>query len=91
MLGQNLQSKILEIAVAMGAVDNGAIDAFHKAIGDPVLEIVEDLVPPATQGLDEFEQEAITGMFSFPRVRRARNIQPAVDSGSFHRWYGTPP
>jgi hypothetical protein len=69
MLGQDLQPEILEIAVAVGAVDNGAngpIDAFHKAIGDPILEIVEDLMPPVTQGLDEFEQEPITGVFSFP-------------------------
>ncbi len=48
MLGQDLQPEILEIAIAIGAVDNGAkgpIDAFQKGIGDPILELVEDLVP----------------------------------------------
>ena len=69
MLSHNLQLEVFEIAIAVGTVDNdtnGPIDAFHKAIGDPVLEIVEDLVPPVAQGLDEFEQEPITGVFSFP-------------------------
>ena len=40
-------------------VDNppdGAIDAFDKALGHPVIEVVEELMPPVAQRLDKPDQ-----------------------------------
>ena len=62
MLSQDLEPEVLEIAIAVSAVDNdpnGPIDTFYEAIGHPVVEVVENLSPPVVQGLDELAQDIL--------------------------------
>ncbi len=49
MLSQDVQAEVDEVAKALSTVDNGAngaVDPFDKTMGDALLEVVEDLVPP---------------------------------------------
>jgi hypothetical protein len=49
MFDQDLQAEVVKVTESKGTVDDasdGAIDAFHKALGDAVIEVVEELMPP---------------------------------------------
>jgi hypothetical protein len=69
VLSQDLQPKVFEITVTIGAIDNepnGPVNAFDKALGEAVLEIGEEFGPPVSQGLNKLEKKAVTGLFGFP-------------------------
>jgi hypothetical protein len=51
---KHLQAKVVEVSEAKGSVDNptnGAIDAFDETLGHPVIEVVEEFMPPVAQRL----------------------------------------
>jgi hypothetical protein len=69
VLSENLKPKIFKVTKAIGTNDNepnGAVDAFDKALRDPIEEIIEEFGPPVSEGLDKLEQEAIAGVLDLP-------------------------
>ena len=69
MFDQDLEAEVIKVTESKGAVDDapdGAIDAFHKALGSAVIEIVEELIPPIGQGVDKSFQVAAARRSGLP-------------------------
>jgi len=65
-LCDNPVSEVSDIAIAISTPFDklhSVVDTLHCSIGDPLIEIVENMLPPTLQCLDEWHQLVTTKLF----------------------------
>src|SRR5215216_3597642 len=81
-LDQHTQAEVRKVAIAEGATFDQlelVVQALHDAAREPLVEVVEDDVPPAAQGAHELGQARHTAGLDlgYPR-RQARLCRGAI-------------
>ena len=69
MFDQDLQAEVIKITEPEGPVDDtsdSATNSFHEALGDAVIEVVEELLPPVAQSIGESCQVATARCAGLP-------------------------